>query len=101
MQAERAYNSERYVRSLEAREKQNPSAILVFHLSRLLQIAMEDLMTVTQVWRRNDFQIFKYALKRFQSLPYTDARKCCPTVYNLSRAVHLPTMPKILIAYGT
>lgn len=46
--AEKADTSERYVRSLEAREKQNPSAVLVFRLSRALQITMEDLMLVKQ-----------------------------------------------------
>ena len=44
--AEKADTSERYVRSLEASEKLNPSAILVFRLSRVLQLTMDDLMTV-------------------------------------------------------
>lgn len=46
MLAERADTSERYVRSLETHEKKNPSAVMVFRLSRALQLNMEDLMMV-------------------------------------------------------
>ena len=46
MLAERADTSERYVRSLETHEKRNPSAVMVFRLSRALQLNMEDLMMV-------------------------------------------------------
>ena len=46
MLAEKAVTSERYVRSLEASKKVNPSAVLVFRLSRVLQLTMDDLMTV-------------------------------------------------------
>lgn len=48
MLAERAETSERYVRSLETSKKVNPSAVIVFRLSRVLQITMDDLMTVRQ-----------------------------------------------------
>ncbi len=48
MLAEKADTSERYVRSLEAHEKQNPSAIMVYRLSRALQTTMEDLIEVIQ-----------------------------------------------------
>ena len=44
--AEKADTSERYIRSLETSEKVNPSAILVFRLSKVLRLTMEDLMTV-------------------------------------------------------
>ena len=46
MLAEKVDTSERYVRSLEASKKVNPSAVLVFRLSRVLQLTMDDLMTV-------------------------------------------------------
>ena len=46
--AERADTSERYIRSLETCSKVNPSAVLVFLLSRALHITMEDLMMVKQ-----------------------------------------------------
>ena len=48
MLAEKADTSERYVRSLEASTKVNPSACLVFRLSRVLQLTMDDLMAVSQ-----------------------------------------------------
>ena len=48
MLAERADVSERYVRSLEISNKVNPSACMVFRLSKVLQLTMEDLMTVKQ-----------------------------------------------------
>ena len=46
--AEKADISERYVRSLEASKKGNPSAVLVYRLSRALQLTMDDLMTIDQ-----------------------------------------------------
>ena len=48
MLAERADTSERYVRTLETSKEVNPSAGLVYRLSRALQITMEDLMMVKQ-----------------------------------------------------
>lgn len=48
MLAERADTSEIYVRSLETCQNVNPSACLVFRLSKVLQLTMEDLMIVKQ-----------------------------------------------------
>ena len=42
--AEKGGVSERYIRALEAGTKSNPSANLVYHLSKALEIYMEDLM---------------------------------------------------------
>lgn len=41
---EKADTSERYIRSLETHKKQNPSALLVFRLSNILHVSMEDLI---------------------------------------------------------
>ena len=48
MLAEKADTSERYIRSLETHKKRNPSAKLVFQLSKVLRVPMEDLMTVQE-----------------------------------------------------
>lgn len=48
MLAERAETSEQRVRSLESNEKRNPSAVMVLHLNRALQITTEDLIMVKQ-----------------------------------------------------
>ena len=42
--AEKGGVSERYIRALEAGTKSNPSANLVYRLSKALEIYMEDLM---------------------------------------------------------
>ncbi len=46
--ADKAEISERYVRALEAQSHTNPSAALVFRLSKVLDLTMDDLMTYRQ-----------------------------------------------------
>ena len=42
--AELCDSSDRYIRALELGKRENPSAVLVWHLSHALEVRMEDLM---------------------------------------------------------
>lgn len=47
MLAEQTDTTDRYIRALEQGCKDNPSASLLYRMSRVLEVPMEELMTVT------------------------------------------------------